>query len=86
MKNEIKLKIMILDLIKPKKSFELGKEVKVSAYKAITWRIVGTLDTMVVSYFMTGSFKIAFSIGGFEVFSKMILYFFHERAWAKWTK
>ena len=77
---------MLLDLIRPKKSFELGKEVKVSAYKAITWRIVGTIDTMVVSYFMTGSFKVDFSIGGFEVFSKMILYFFHERAWAKWTK
>ncbi|WP_130734272.1 DUF2061 domain-containing protein [Flavobacterium sp. J27] len=77
---------MLFDLIRPKKSFELGKEVKVSAYKAITWRIVGTIDTMVVSYFMTGSFKVAFSIGGFEVFSKMILYFFHERAWAKWTK
>lgn len=77
---------MILDLLRPRKDFEVKKGVKVAAYKAITWRIVGTIDTMIVSYIMTGSFKIAFSIGGFEVFSKMVLYFFHERIWAKWTK
>lgn len=76
---------MLLDLIRPK-SLNVDKGVRVSAYKAITWRILGTIDTMVISYFMTGNVKIAFSIGGFEVFSKMILYFFHERAWAKWAK
>ena len=77
---------MILDLLRPRKQFEVNKDVKVAAYKAITWRIVGTIDTMIISYIMTGSFKIAFSIGGFEVFSKMVLYFFHERIWAKWIK
>ncbi|WP_264559560.1 DUF2061 domain-containing protein [Flavobacterium sp. N2270] len=77
---------MILDLIRSKKPLEKHKEVKVSALKAVTWRIVGTIDTTIISYIMTGSFKIAFSIGSFEVFTKMILYFFHERIWARWTK
>uniref|UniRef100_UPI004049FBF6 DUF2061 domain-containing protein n=1 Tax=Flavobacterium sp. TaxID=239 RepID=UPI004049FBF6 len=77
---------MILDLIKSNKNIDNHKEIKVSALKAITWRIVGTIDTMIISYIMTGNIKIALSIGSFEVFSKMILYFFHERIWARWTK
>jgi uncharacterized membrane protein len=54
-----------------------------SIVKAITWRIVGTLDTITISYFLTGEIGKALSIGGIEVFSKMILYYFHERAWAQ---
>lgn len=77
---------MILDLITSKKNIGNHKEIKVSALKAVTWRVVGTVDTIVISYFMTGNVKIALSIGSFEVFSKMILYFFHERIWARWTK
>lgn len=52
-----------------------------SVLKGLTWRILGTLDTMVISWFITGSIKFAISIGGIEVFSKLILYYFHERAW-----
>jgi len=36
---------------------------------------------MVVSYFITGSIKVGLAIGGFEVFTKMVLYYFHERLW-----
>lgn len=49
--------------------------------KTITWRIVGTLDTMILSWIITGSLKIGMAIGGVEVITKMILYYFHERAW-----
>jgi|AntRauMFilla1563_2_1112583.scaffolds.fasta_scaffold03512_3 uncharacterized membrane protein len=77
---------MILDLIKSKKNIEKYSEIKTSAFKAVTWRIIGTIDTIVISYLMTGNVKIALSIGSFEVFTKMILYFFHERIWARWTK
>jgi uncharacterized membrane protein len=49
--------------------------------KAITWRFIGTLDTITISYILTGQIKTAVSIGGIEVFTKMILYFFHERIW-----
>ncbi len=52
-----------------------------SVIKGITWRIVGTLDTMILSYIFTGNVKIAAAIGGTEVLTKIILYYFHERAW-----
>jgi uncharacterized membrane protein len=54
---------------------------KRSALKAISWRITGTIDTIVISYFITGKIKWALSIGGVEVFTKIFLYFLHERAW-----
>lgn len=54
-----------------------------SVAKSISWRTIGTIDTMVISYFITGKLALALSIGGIEVFTKMILYFFHERTWNK---
>lgn len=54
-----------------------------SIVKTISWRAVGTLDTMIVSYLVTGSLKMAASIGSIELFTKMILYYYHERAWNK---
>ena len=52
-----------------------------SVVKTISWRTVGTLDTIIVSYFVTGNLVMADSIGSIEVITKMILYYFHERAW-----
>ncbi|MDD2886475.1 MAG: DUF2061 domain-containing protein [Aliarcobacter sp.] len=54
-----------------------------SVVKAISWRTVGTIDTMIVSYFITGNLIMAASIGSIEVITKMALYYFHERAWNK---
>ena len=54
-----------------------------SVVKAISWRTVGTLDTIIVSYFITGNLVMAASIGSIEVITKMVLYYFHERAWNK---
>ena len=76
----------MLDIINAKKGFSLKDSPKISAVKAVTWRIVGTIDTMIISYILTDNITIAFSIGGVEVFSKMFLYFLHERAWAKITR
>ncbi len=53
-----------------------------SLLKTISWRVVGTIDTMVISYIITGDFTTAFSIGSVEVVTKMILYYLHERVWA----
>ncbi|HEY3371015.1 MAG TPA: DUF2061 domain-containing protein [Prolixibacteraceae bacterium] len=52
-----------------------------SIVKSISWRTIGTIDTMVISYFITGKLALAISIGSIEVFTKMALYFFHERTW-----
>lgn len=54
-----------------------------SIVKSISWRIVGTLDTVLISWFVTGDTKMALSIGSVELVTKMVLYFFHERAWSK---
>ena len=56
---------------------------KRSIVKTISWRITGTLDTMIISYIITGNLKIAASIGLIEVFTKMFLYYLHERTWNK---
>lgn len=54
--------------------------------KSITWRIIGTIDTMVISGFITGSWKWGLAIGGVEVVTKMLLYFLHERVWYRFSK
>jgi uncharacterized membrane protein len=51
--------------------------------KAISWRTTGTIDTMVISWFVTGSIKFAVSIGLVEVVTKSLLYYVHERVWLK---
>ena len=53
--------------------------------KTITWRIIGTLDTIIISGILTGSLKIGAAIGGIELISKMGLYYLHERIWYKST-
>ncbi len=52
--------------------------------KTMTWRIVGSIDTMVIGWIISGNPLIGLSIGGTEVITKMIFYFLHERAWAKY--
>ena len=54
-----------------------------SLIKAISWRVTGTVDTIVVSYFVTGKVKTALAIGLVEVFTKIMLYYCHERVWEK---
>jgi uncharacterized membrane protein/peptidoglycan hydrolase-like protein with peptidoglycan-binding domain len=53
-----------------------------SAIKAVSWRALGSLDTFVLSYFITGSFVFAGSIASAETFTKVFLYYLHERAWS----
>jgi uncharacterized membrane protein len=52
-----------------------------SIAKAISWRLTGTLDTIVISFIITGKMKAALSIGVVEVFTKIIWYYGHERLW-----
>ncbi|WP_298287182.1 DUF2061 domain-containing protein [uncultured Lutibacter sp.] len=88
---------MIIDQIytssKTKNSKEFDKiknseKASRSLVKAISWRIVGTIDTILISWLITGKITLALSIGLIEVVTKMVLYFFHERIWnlIKWGK
>lgn len=49
--------------------------------KTITWRLVGTLDTIVLSWILSGDPFIGLQIGVYEVITKMLLYYLHERLW-----
>jgi len=54
-----------------------------SIAKAASWRLTGTVDTIIISWIITGRFGLAASIGLFELMTKTILYYCHERAWQK---
>ncbi|WP_238765133.1 DUF2061 domain-containing protein [Maribellus maritimus] len=54
-----------------------------SIVKTISWRTIGTIDTIIISWIIVGNVNFAVTIGGVELFTKMALYFLHERAWNK---
>ncbi|OIP82939.1 MAG: hypothetical protein AUK44_06725 [Porphyromonadaceae bacterium CG2_30_38_12] len=54
-----------------------------SLLKSISWRLTGTLDTFIISYLVTGHVKLAISISGIEIVTKISLYYLHERIWNK---
>ena len=51
--------------------------------KTISWRIVGTLDTMALGWIITGDPLLGVKIGGLELITKFDLYYIHERIWLK---
>lgn len=54
-----------------------------SVVKAVTWRMIGTLDTFLLSWLITKEPITAGAIASFEVVTKTFLYYFHERGWNK---
>lgn len=52
-----------------------------SMAKTISWRTLGTLDTILIAWIVIGKLEFAVTIGGVELFTKIILYYFHERTW-----
>jgi len=51
--------------------------------KTITWRVVGTIDTVILSWVISGDPFVGLKIGFAEVITKMSLYYLHERVWFK---
>ena len=64
-----------------KTAVKAKEDKKRSLLKALSWRCLATATTFIISFIVTGSFAFAASIGVLEVISKIILYYFHERAW-----
>lgn len=54
--------------------------------KAISYRCIGTSQTMIISYVLTGNIIVASSVGIIELCVKPLIYFLHERIWYKWIK
>ena len=55
---------------------------KRSLVKTVTWRTIGTIDTIIIARIVTGSWTAGAAIGGIEVCTKMVLYVLHERGWS----
>ncbi|HEY6082562.1 MAG TPA: DUF2061 domain-containing protein [Chitinophagaceae bacterium] len=82
---------MILETFVPKKFKEYpakkekkginGRDHLLSFLKGVSWRAVGTIDTIIISYFVTGKIHLALSIGSIEIFTKIALFYFHDRIW-----
>lgn len=66
-----------LQLIKSHKSVSYKRHI----LKAISYRTLGSFQTFLISYFFTGNFWVAGSLGLTEICIKPIVYFLHERAW-----
>ena len=49
--------------------------------KTITWRILASTDTFLISWLLTGNYKVGGSIAGIEIVTKTFLYYAHERVW-----
>lgn len=49
--------------------------------KTITWRVVGTIDTMLLAWIISGDPLVGLQVGGAEIVTKMTLYYIHEEIW-----
>lgn len=54
-----------------------------SVLKGLTWRIIATTTTIVIALIVTGDIKPALKIGAVEFVAKFVVYYLHERAWAR---
>ncbi len=59
-----------------------------SIIKTVTWRAIATMTTIILVYIFTGRIDWAITVGGIEVFLKLLFYYLHERVWGKikWGK
>lgn len=49
--------------------------------KAVSWRIIATLITGTIVFIFTRKWNLTLGITFFEVISKILFYYFHERIW-----
>ncbi len=49
--------------------------------KTISWRLIASADTMIISTIILGGYNLAITLGIIETFTKLFLYFLHEKFW-----
>lgn len=54
--------------------------------KALSWRVIGSIDSLVIAWVVTGSFEIGAILGGAKLITATVLYYIHERIWYKHIK
>jgi uncharacterized membrane protein len=52
-----------------------------SLIKAVSWRMTGSVDTAIITWLITSKWKFALMVSGVELFTKIGLYYLHERIW-----
>jgi uncharacterized membrane protein len=62
--------------------FKVGDAHVRSLAKAVTWRLAASVDTLFISYLITGRITLAGTIAGAELLTKLVIYYLHERVWA----
>ena len=63
-----------------------GKETfKRSFLKTLTWRVIASLDTALLTWLFSGDVITGLKVGGMEIVTKLFIYFFHERASVSYT-
>jgi len=62
------------------------KYLKRQIAKTISYRLLATLVTIIISYILTNDIVLSSEIGVGELFIKPLMYFIHERVWHKWFK
>lgn len=79
---------ILLNNVEKKKPKATSEKTSRSLLKSVSWRILGTIDTIIISYLITDTLEFALRIGFVELLTKMGLYFLHERLWnkIKWGK
>ena len=61
---------------------EMQKESGVrSLLKAVSWRVIATITTILIVLLISGDIGSALAIGGIEFFAKFLVYYLHERLW-----
>ena len=51
--------------------------------KSISWRILGSIDTLFFAWLITGDFNEGLSMSGITTVTKLVWYYFHEQFWLK---
>ena len=49
--------------------------------KSFSWRFIGTLDTFVFAWIITGDLNEGLNLSGITTFTKLVWYYMHERFW-----
>ncbi|MEC8941975.1 MAG: DUF2061 domain-containing protein [Verrucomicrobiota bacterium] len=61
---------------------EMQKESNVrSLLKALSWRVIATITTILIAWLVYRDIRPALAIGGIEFFAKFLVYYLHERLW-----
>lgn len=70
-----------MDTTKP-----ISPDFKRHLLKTITYRIIGTLITILTAYFFGATIEVSTLLGVGELTLKPIVYFIHERVWFKYIR